>query len=130
MAKPDPVALKRLFTLGLTVALALFFEVTLFALVALLVAPLGIVAVAGHQIALNFSSLMFVLPLSIGVAATIRIGYRLGQGDVEQARVSAWSSLMIGVTLACCTALFTSLLREHIALLYNLPFYTTIRRRW
>ncbi len=119
--KPDPVALKRLFTLGLPVALALalFFEVTLFALVALLVAPLGIVAVAGHQIALNFSSLMFVLPLSIGVAATIRIGYRLGQGDVEQARVSAWSSLMIGVTLACCTALFTSLLRERIALLYN-----------
>ncbi|CUX96904.1 MATE family efflux transporter [Candidatus Doolittlea endobia] len=117
--KPDPVALKRLFILGLPVALALFFEVTLFALVALLIAPLGIVAVAGHQIALNFSSLMFVLPLSISVAATIRIGYRLGQGDVEQARISAWSSLMIGVTMACFTALFTSLLREHIALLYN-----------
>lgn len=107
LQKPDPVAL------------SLFFEVTLFALVALLVAPLGIIAVAGHQIALNFSSLMFVLPLSIGVAATIRIGFRLGEGDVEQARVSARASLMIGVTLACCTALFTSLLRERIALLYN-----------
>jgi Na+-driven multidrug efflux pump len=34
--------------------------VTLFAVVALLVSPLGIVDVAGHQIALNFSSLMFV----------------------------------------------------------------------
>ncbi|AHF77096.1 Multidrug resistance protein [Sodalis praecaptivus] len=119
LQKPDPIALKRLFTLGLPVALSLFFEVTLFALVALLVAPLGIIAVAGHQIALNFSSLMFVLPLSIGVAATIRIGFRLGEGDVEQARVSARASLMIGVTLACCTALFTSLLRERIALLYN-----------
>ncbi|RLR18490.1 MATE family efflux transporter, partial [Sodalis-like symbiont of Bactericera trigonica] len=56
---------------------------------------------------------------AMGVAATIRIWYRLGQGDVEQVRVSAWSSLMIGVTLACCTALFTSLFRERIALLYN-----------
>ncbi len=43
--------------------------------------------VAGHQIALNFSSLMFVLPLSLGVATTIRVGYRLGQGSTEQARV-------------------------------------------
>ncbi len=61
--KPDSVVMKRLIQLGLPIALALFFEVTLFAVVALLVSPLGIVDVAGHQIALNFSSLMFVLPI-------------------------------------------------------------------
>lgn len=76
---PDWAALKRLIGIGMPVALALFFEVTLFAVVALLVSPLGIVAVAGHQIALNFSALMFVLPLSLGVGATIRVGYRLGK---------------------------------------------------
>lgn len=54
-AKPDPAVMKRLIQLGLPIALALFFEVTLFAVVALLVSPLGIVDVAGHQIALNFS---------------------------------------------------------------------------
>ena len=52
-AKPDPAVMKRLIQLGLPIALALFFEVTLFAVVALLVSPLGIVDVAGHQIALN-----------------------------------------------------------------------------
>ncbi|MCR3754815.1 MAG: multidrug efflux pump MdtK [Candidatus Westeberhardia cardiocondylae] len=117
--KPDLVVLKKLFYLGLPVALSLFFEVTLFALVTILVAPLGIVAVAGHQIALNFSSLMFVLPLSIGVAVTIRVGFCLGKKNVEQAKISSWTSLIIGIFLACCTALLTSIFREHIASLYN-----------
>lgn len=116
---PDWAALRRLSALGLPVALALFFEVTLFAVVALLVSPLGIVAVAGHQIALNFSSLMFVIPLSVGVAATIRVGHRLGEGSVEHARISAYTSLVVGVLLACATALFTAAFREPIALLYN-----------
>ncbi|CEN32219.1 Multidrug resistance protein mdtK [Candidatus Westeberhardia cardiocondylae] len=117
--RPNFLILKRLFLLGLPIALALFFEVTLFALVTLLVAPLGIVAVAGHQIALNFSSLMFVFPLSVGVAATIRIGFCLGEKNVEQAKISSWTSLIIGIILACCTAILTSLFRKQIALLYN-----------
>ena len=116
---PDRKILMRLFWLGLPVALALFFEVTLFAVVALLVSPLGIVDVAGHQIALNFSSLMFVLPMSLGVAATIRVGYRLGQGETAQAKVAAWTAQGVGICLACITAFFTIIFRHDIALLYN-----------
>ncbi|HHJ0098207.1 TPA: MATE family efflux transporter [Yersinia enterocolitica] len=118
-AAPDWQVMKRLGGLGLPVALALFFEVTLFAVVALLVSPLGIVAVAGHQIALNFSSLMFMLPMSLSVAATIRVGFRLGQGSVDDARVAAYTSIAVGLMLACVTAIFTVVFREHIALLYN-----------
>lgn len=116
---PDKAILSRLTQLGLPIALALFFEVTLFAVVALLVSPLGIVDVAGHQIALNFSSLMFVLPLSMGAAVTIRVGFRLGQGATADARVSAWTGIAVGISLATLTALFTVIMREPIALLYN-----------
>jgi MATE family multidrug resistance protein len=116
---PDWAVLKRLIGIGMPVALALFFEVTLFAIVALLVSPLGIVAVAGHQIALNFSSLMFVLPLSLAVSATIRVGHSLGSGSVEGARVAAYAAIGVGILMACGTALFTATLREPIALLYN-----------
>ena len=116
---PSRAVLQRLVSLGLPVALALFFEVTLFAVVALMVSPLGIVNVAGHQIALNFSSLMFVLPLSLGVATTIRVGYRLGQGSAEQARVAAWTAQAVGVCMVAITALFTVTFRHQIALLYN-----------
>lgn len=117
--KPDWAVLKRLSGMGLPIALALLFEVTLFAIVALLVLPLGVVDVAGHQIALNFSSLMFVLPLSVGVAATIRVGHRLGESSVEAARVAARTGIATGILLAMCTAIFTITLREPIAMLYN-----------
>ncbi|GAA3603159.1 MATE family efflux transporter [Gibbsiella greigii] len=116
---PDWATMKRLIGIGTPVALAIFFEVTLFAVVALLVSPLGIVAVAGHQIALNFSALMFVLPLSLGVAATIRVGHSLGEGSVEGARIAANASIGVGIAMATVTALFTAILREPIALLYN-----------
>jgi MATE family multidrug resistance protein len=118
-SKPDGAVLKRLVQLGLPIALALFFEVTLFAVVALLVSPLGIVDVAGHQIALNFSSLMFVLPLSLAASVTIRVGYRLGQGSTLDAQTAARTGLGVGVCIAVLTAIFTVSLREPIALLYN-----------
>jgi len=117
--KPDYAIMKRLVQLGLPIALALFFEVTLFAVVALLVSPLGIIDVAGHQIALNFSSLMFVLPMSLAAAVTIRVGFRLGQGSTLDAQTAARTGLGVGVCMAVITAIFTVTLREHIALLYN-----------
>lgn len=117
--RPDFAVMKRLAQLGLPIALALFFEVTLFAVVALLVSPLGIVDVAGHQIALNFSSLMFVLPMSLGAAVTIRVGFRLGQGSTLEAQTAARTGLGVAVCMAILTAIFTVALREHIAMLYN-----------
>ncbi|WP_420820604.1 MATE family efflux transporter [Serratia microhaemolytica] len=116
---PDWPVLKRLAALGLPVALALFFEVTLFAVVALLVAPLGVVAVAGHQVALNFSALMFMLPLSLSAGVTIRVGHRLGESSVDGAHVAACTAIAVGIAVACGAALFTALFRVPIALLYN-----------
>lgn len=117
--KPELAILIRIIRLGLPIAMAMFFEVTLFTVVALLVAPLGVVAVAGHQIALNFSALMFMLPMSLAIAITIRTGYFLGMGDPQAARISAWSGIATGVCLATITAIITATLRQPIALLYN-----------
>ena len=118
-ASPNPLILKRIIVLGTPIGLALFFEVTLFAVVALLVAPLGVVAVAGHQVALNFSSIMFMFPLSLGIAATIRVGYNLGRQSTEAAKVSSYTGLAVGLMIACCTAILTATFREPIAMMYN-----------
>ncbi|KOY61472.1 multidrug transporter [Photorhabdus heterorhabditis] len=116
---PEWHTLKRISALGLPIAMAMFFEITLFAIVALLVAPLGVTAVAGHQIALNFSSLMFMFPISLGIAATIRVGYNLGQRSIESSRISAYTGIAVGLMFSCFTAIFTIILREPIALMYN-----------
>lgn len=109
----------RLLKLGLPVALALFFEVTLFAVVALLVAPLGSTIVAAHQVAINFSSLVFMVPMSIGVAVSIHVGHKLGEEDVYAARITSHIGQFLGLACATTTGLITVLFREQITTLYT-----------
>ena len=116
---PVWATLKKLAGIGFPGALAMLFEVTLFAAVALLIAPLGAIQVAGHQVALNFSSLLFKVPLSIGTAATIRTGFALGRKSVEAVRVASRSSWLLACMAACFTALVTILWRHQIAAVYN-----------
>lgn len=117
--RPQLKALIRLWKLGFPVAAAMFFEVTLFAVVALLVAPLGPLVVAAHQVAINFSSLIFMLPMSIGAAASIRVGHRLGENNVEGAMIASRVALIVAVILSLFTAALTLLFREQVALLYT-----------
>jgi multidrug resistance protein, MATE family len=117
--KPDWEQISRIIRLGFPIALALFCEVTLFTIVALLLSPLGSHIVASHQVALNFSSLIFMLPLSLGFAVTIRVGHSIGEKDPNQARIATLTGLGVGLTLALFTALFTVLGRQWIASLYS-----------
>nr|WP_306416311.1 MULTISPECIES: MATE family efflux transporter [unclassified Vibrio] len=117
--KPQLKAQVRLFKLGFPVAAALFFEVTLFAVVALLVAPLGPMIVAAHQVAINFSSLVFMLPMSVGAAVSIRVGHKLGENSTEGARIATHVGILVGLAMSLITALITILFREQIALLYT-----------
>lgn len=109
----------RLLKLGLPVALALFFEITLFAVVALLVAPLGSITVAAHQVAINFSSMVFMLPMSIGVAVSIRVGQKLGEENIEGAKIASHVAIIVGIVSAITTGIATILFREPITQLYT-----------
>lgn len=118
-AGPRWQLVRRLVGIGLPGALALMFEVTMFNVVAVLIAPLGAIMVAGHQVAMNFSAVMFMLPLSLAIASTIRVGYGLGQNSPDMVRRSVRVSLFSGMSLAMGTACVTIVLREPIALMYN-----------
>lgn len=117
--KPNMVTINRTFKMGLPIAMTILFEVTLFSLVALLLAPFGATTVAAHQVALNFSALMFMFPMSIGMAAAIRIGYRIGQRNQRQAKIAARTAILIGFFTSACTASFTLLAKGFIIGLYT-----------
>ncbi|QPK04287.1 MATE family efflux transporter [Vibrio kanaloae] len=117
--KPELKAQIRLFKLGFPVAAALFFEVTLFAVVALLVAPLGSLVVAAHQVAINFSTLVFMIPMSIGAAVSIRVGHKLGENNTEGAKIATHVGIIVGLVTAFMTAALTVLFREQVSLLYT-----------
>ena len=69
---------KGLLGLGLPIGISLFSETSMFALIALLIGSLGAVVVASHQVALNFTSLVFMLHFRLGLAITVRVGNNLG----------------------------------------------------
>ncbi|PJG86592.1 MATE family efflux transporter [Conservatibacter flavescens] len=113
--KPNPETLKKLLRLGGPIALALCGEVALFALASLFLSPLGSDIVASHQVALNTSSFIFMLPMSLGMATTILVGQRLGEGSPLDAKKVAYAALGVGLSVAVVTALLTVLLRTQIA---------------
>ena len=75
---PDPAAIARILKLGLPIGLALFVEVACFSAATLLIGRLGVETVAAHQVAFNVVGVTFMVPLALGMAATIRVGYNVG----------------------------------------------------
>lgn len=91
----------------------------MFCVIALLLADLGEVMIASHQITLSFTGLIFMLPLSIAMALTIRVGHQLGEGSPEKARFSARTGLLITFGMALINSSFMGILAPQIAALYT-----------
>ncbi len=117
--RPQWAALWRLLKLGFPVATALFFEVSLFAVIALIISPLGSTIVAAHQIAMNFSSLIFMIPMSIGAAVSIRVSHQLGEKNVNGAKIATHCGLSLSLLFAILTATLTVLGKVFIVSWYT-----------
>lgn len=115
---PDRRVLAGFLRLGVPAGLAVLVEVSSFTLMALLIARLGTAASAGHQIAANVTAVLYMLPLSIGLATSARVSWWLGQEQPEQARASLRTGLMLAGGAALALAAAVLLLRDAIANLY------------
>lgn len=116
---PAHVEIKRLLKLGLPIGLSSFIEVSMFCMIALFLAPLGAQTVAGHQIVLNVISLIFMLPLSMCIALTLRISFLVGAQDQDEARLLARSALLLAAAIGCTNALILFIGRNWLASLYT-----------
>lgn len=115
----EPKTLAYLFKLGLPVGLAIFFEVSIFSVIALFISQSGAEIVAGHQLSLNFTSLVFMLPLSFSLAAAARVAHARGRKDEVAVRLSIAVTLRITLTIGVVSALLLVLTRQWIPLLYT-----------
>lgn len=116
---PDFKEIYTILKLGVPIALSLLFEVSLFSVVAIIIAPLGSDIVASHQIAISFSGLVFMLPLSIAMAVTIKIGFSLGENNYAQAKDICTNSMFLGFLIALVTASISIICRTQIAQIYT-----------
>lgn len=85
---------------GLPIAFALLIETSMFCFIALLLADYGAVVISAHQITLSISSFIFMLPLSLCLALTIRVGQHRGAGALEQAQRTSYLGLGFSLLLA------------------------------
>jgi len=110
---------KALLILGAPIGGAMFVETSIFAGAALLVGRLGATALAAHQIALNYSAMMFMVPMSLGQAATVKIGHALGARQFARARRFAGLGAVTSVLFALCSAAIMSAFPYAIASAYT-----------
>lgn len=107
---PNWTVIMRLLKLGLPVGISMFAEVGFFSVITLLSSSLATVVVAAHQIALNFSALLFMVPLGLSMGITIRVGNAVGRKNEDD--ITRAGFLGIGLVL------FTQLFSASITLLF------------
>lgn len=116
---PDGAAIKKLALLGAPIGLSTFFEFSVFSIMTLLIGRLGVETVAAHQIASNVGGLTFMVPLALGMAASIRVGYNVGAGDLDGARRSGWVAIGASFGFALVAAFILVVANDAIAGLYT-----------
>jgi MATE family multidrug resistance protein len=117
--KPAISVMVALLRVGVPIAAAILFEVGLFTFIAFLVTPLGTDVLAAHQVAIGYTSLIFMLPLSLAMALTIRVGQLHGANDVEQLIMAIKVAYVISVTLGVMIAGFTLIFSGYIVAAYT-----------
>ena len=110
---------REILRLGLPSGLSLLIEVTSFTFMAILIARLGTATLAGHHIIANLVSLLFMLPLSLGIATSVLVAQSLGAGKPDLARRVALRGWRIAAATGLAMALAVWLGREAIVGAYT-----------
>ena len=114
-----PSVLKEIVFLGVPIAITITAEAGLFNAVSILMGTLGPAITAAHQIALNFASTMFMIPLAVNSAITVRVGHAIGKGDLEYARFAGGFGIFVCAIFMACSATFLLLFRDAIVSVYT-----------
>jgi multidrug resistance protein, MATE family len=104
--------------LGMPIGLTMMFEAMLFNCSTLIMGTFGIAALDAHLISLNVPSITFMVPLGVGMAATVRVGLAAGAGDREAVRRAGYGALLMGASFMSGTAILLWLFPAAIASLY------------
>lgn len=119
LAPPRLHVLKEICALGLPIAVTITAEAGLFNAVAILMGTRGTEITAAHQIAINFAATMFMIPLALSSAITIRVGHEIGAGNHARARYAGGFGIFICGLFMACSALFLLVFRDFVVSMYT-----------
>lgn len=116
---PDRRAIGAQLRLGVPMGASILIEVTGFSFMAIFIMRLGATPVAGHQLAANLVSVLFMLPLALANATGTLVAQRIGARDLPAARRIGWHGLQFGVCLAALVGALVFALRHGVVRLYT-----------
>src|SRR5690625_1088215 len=105
--------------IGIPIGMSIFFETSIFSAVTLFMSVYSTYTIAAHQAAINFASLLYMVPLSVGMGLTIAVGYELGAKRYQDARDYGKLGIVSGVIIAVIAGLILFVFDEQVAKLYN-----------
>lgn len=114
----DSRMIEKLFSLGAPSAMQMLFEVAIFTAAIWLSGTLGKNPQAANQIALNLSSMTFMVAMGLSVAAMVRVGNQKGLQAYSELRRIAFSIFLFGIILATIFASLFFIFRHQLPLLY------------
>lgn len=114
----DKLMLRKLISLGAPSAMQMFFEVAIFTAAIWLSGLLGKNPQAANQIALNLSSMTFMVAMGISVASMIRVGNQKGLKQYFELRRIAFSLFLLGIIFAVAFGLIFLLFHDYLPRLY------------
>jgi len=107
--------MRQLIIIGAPISLAFLMEYGLFGAAALLMGLISTTALAAHQIALQVTAILFMVPFGIGIAATVRVGHAVGRGDAAAVKRAGFVAVLLGMVLVSALTLTVILTRFAIA---------------
>lgn len=116
---PEFEYFREMLRIGIPIGISSTMEVTFFALVSLLMGSIGTVAVAGHQVAINFAAMTFMVPFGLSIAITARVGNAAGKQDKRTARFRGFTGVLICTSFMSLTAVLMYLFPVEIASIYT-----------
>ncbi|WP_052455849.1 MATE family efflux transporter [Bhargavaea cecembensis] len=117
--KPSLAKWKEIVALGVPIGIAIFTETSIFAVVTLFMSTYSTETISAHQIALNFSSLLYMIPLSLSMGATILVGQAEGAGRRKDAIQFSWLGVLMAIAVSLVSIVILILFRNGIASLYT-----------
>ena len=113
-----PGILAELVKIGLPIGLFSALEIGLFTIVTFLMGALGTEMLAAHQIVFQTIVVIFMIPLGMSYAATVRVGQWLGQQNLEGIKRSGYLSIALGLVFAILVTIAMLLFPQAIVSLY------------
>jgi MATE family multidrug resistance protein len=107
--------MRQLIVIGAPISISFLLEYGLFAAAALLMGLISTTALAAHQIALQVTAILFMVPFGIGMAATVRVGQAVGRNDAAAVKRAGLVATLLGIVLISALTVTVMLGRFAIA---------------